>query len=142
MACCSWSGSSGGAPRRSHTKYSTFPAGPGSGLAAIPWTPRPSCAAAPLTFSTAAERSVLSRTTPPAPTRSLPTSNWGLTSNTKSASGVAQATRAGSTKVREMNDKSATTRSGSGTTWPIVRTLTRFMTVTRGSVRSDQASWP
>ena len=83
------------------------------------------------------------RTTPPAPTRSLPTSNCGLTMSTKSASGLAHATRAGSTSAREMKDRSATTRSGGGATWSgQVRTLTRSSTVTRASVRSDQASCP
>src|SRR4029077_9815815 len=52
----SCSGSSGGAPRRSHRKYSTFPAGPGSGLAVTPSTPRPSWPAAPATVRPAPAR--------------------------------------------------------------------------------------
>src|SRR5262249_31510643 len=84
------------------------------------------------------------RTTPPLPTRSLPTSNCGLTRSTKSASGLAQAISAGSTRPSEMNERSAVTRSGAGATcsgrnW---RTLTRSSTVTRSSVRNAQASWP
>src|SRR5450631_2040968 len=53
--------SSGGAPARSHKKYSTFPAGPGSGLATTPRTPRPSTAAARATLATAAARTCGSR---------------------------------------------------------------------------------
>ena len=109
MTASSRPGSSGGAPRRSQRKYSTFPAGPGSGLAAIPATPRPDSAAAAATRATAAARSPRSRTTPPAPTRPLPTSNWGFTRSTKSASGLAQLLSAGRTKVSEMKDRSAVT---------------------------------
>src|SRR5215468_10263996 len=112
----SWSSRNGGAPRRSQRKYSTLPAGPGSGLAVTPATPRPWALAAAATAATASRRSSGSRTTPPLPTRSLPTSNCGLTSRTKSASGLAQAISAGSTRPREMNERSAVTRSGAGAT--------------------------
>ena len=53
-----------------------------------------------------------SRTTPPLPTSAGPASNCGLTSTTNSASWVATSTSAGSTDRSEMNDRSATTRSG------------------------------
>ena len=52
------------------------------------------------------------RTTPPLPTRSRPTSNWGLTMASRSKRGAAAATTAGSTLVSEMNETSATIRSG------------------------------
>src|SRR6516162_4928011 len=144
MACRSTSSRRGGAPRRSQRKYSTLPEGPGSGLATTPATPSPCTWAASATPATAARRNCGSRTTPPAPTRSLPTSNCGLTSSTKSASGLAQATSAGSTSSSEIKDRSAVTRSGGGATcsgrnW---RTLTRSTTVTRSSVRNAQASCP
>ena len=101
-------------------------------------------AAAAATVRTAPARSSCERTTPPAPTRPRPTSNCGFTISAKSAPGAAQATSAGSTRVSEMNDRSATTTSGGGATWAgsSARTLTRSSTVTRSSVRSDQASWP
>src|ERR1700749_2641945 len=136
--------SSGGAPRRNQTKYSTFPDGPGSGLAVTPLTPRPSDQAVAHTERTAAALSSGDRTTPPAPTRPLPTSNCGLTMSTKSASGAAHATSAGSTRDNEMNDRSATTTPGGGATrtGSSERTLTRSSTVTPSSFLSDQASWP
>ena len=80
----------------------------------------------------------------PDPTRSLPTSNCGLTISTRSPSGPVQAASAGSTSRSEMNDRSATVS--------VDRAADRL----RGqrthvgaledphprSVRSDQASWP
>jgi hypothetical protein len=67
-----------------------------------------------------------------------------LTISVKSASGITHPASAGSTSRSEMNDRSPTTRS---TGPPIIsgvrsRTLVRSSTVTRSSVRSDQASWP
>src|SRR5262249_54766431 len=144
MACRSASSRRGGAPRRSQRKYSTLPEGPGSGLATTPATPSPCTWAAPATPATASRRNCGSRTTPPAPTRSLPTSNCGLTSSTKSASGVAQATSAGSTSSSEIKDRSAVTRSGAGATCSgrNRRTLTRSSTVTSSSVRHAHSSCP
>ena len=75
-------------------------------------------AAAAATEATAWPRRPGSRTTPPAPTRPLPTSNCGLTRSTKSASGAAHLTSAGRTRVREMKERSAVTRSGAGATCP------------------------
>src|SRR5690606_9087079 len=124
--------------RRRCRKYSTLPAGPGSGLATTPTVDQPRSAARWATDSTAVTRSPGSETTPPAPTRSLPTSNCGFTMGTISASAVAQRVSAGSTVVNEMNDRSATISSAGP---PIAsgvrsRTLVRSSTVTRGSVRS------
>ena len=134
----------GGASRRSQRKNSTLPDGPGSGLGVTPATPSPSSAAAAATSSTASARSCGSRTTPPGPTRSLPTSNCGFTIGTRSPSAAVQAASAGSTRRNEMNDRSATVssprrRSRPG---PRVRTLVRSSTRTRSSVRNGQASWP
>src|SRR5699024_4037574 len=130
--------------RRRCTRYSPFPHGPGNGLATTSRAPRPSSRAAVLTDVTAKACSRGSRTTPPWPRRSLPTSNCGLTMSSRSASWWAARIRAGSTRVREMKDRSPTTSSGGGATssGSRVRILVRSRAVTRSSVRSDQASWP
>ena len=60
---------------------------------------------------TASARSAGSRTTPPLGRRSLPTSNCGFTIGSRSASGRAQRTSAGSTRPSGMKHRSATTRS-------------------------------
>ncbi len=109
------------------------PTDPGSGLAVTPTVCHRSSAARRATASTASARSCGSDTTPPAPTRSLPTSNCGFTMGTISASPDAHEVSAGSTVASEMNDRSATTRS---TGPPIAsavssRTLVRSSTVTR-----------
>ncbi|GAB3982426.1 hypothetical protein GCM10027615_65150 [Plantactinospora veratri] len=121
-----------------------MPLGPGSGLATTPARPRPSPAAASVTASTASTRNRGSRTTPPLPTRSFPTSNCGFTINTRSPSVAVQPDSAGSTRRSEMNDRSATVRV---TVPPMVsgvrvRTFVRSNTRTRSSVRIAQASWP
>ncbi len=133
-----------GASPASHSRYSTLPAGPGSGLATTPRTPSDNRAPAAATSRTAHACAVTSRTTPPGPRPSRPTSNCGLTRTTKSASGRAQARSAGSTSRSEMNDRSATTRStsppiSSGARW---RTLVRSSTRTRRSLRNRHANWP
>src|SRR3954469_13703229 len=87
--------SGGGASRRSQRKNSTLPAGPGNGLATTPAVPQPRSAAARATVATASARWVRSRTTPPAPSRSRPTSNCGLTIGSRSAAGSAPAVRTG-----------------------------------------------
>ena len=125
------SGSAGAAPRRNHTKNSTFPLGPGSGLAATPATPRPRPAATAATSSTASARNAGSRTTPPAPTRSLPTSNCGLTISARSPSGAVQAASAGSTSRSEMKDRSATVSA----TAPPMASGVRVRTLVRSSTR-------
>jgi NAD(P)-dependent dehydrogenase (short-subunit alcohol dehydrogenase family) len=93
--------------------------------------------------STAALRNASSRTTPPFPTCSRPTSNCGFTSNSHSASG-ATAASAGTTRRSEMNATSATTRSiASGTCAASrLRALVRSSTTTRGSPRSFASSCP
>ena len=97
----------------SQTKLSRLPAGPGRPEEAKPSTSAPvSACTRPATETSAARRSAAERTTPPRPTRSRPTSNWGLTSAMQSKAGAAQPSTAGRTLVSEMNDTSATTRSG------------------------------
>ena len=65
------------------------------------------------TKTSASRRSPASRTTPPLPILSRPTSNCGLImANASNPSEAAQASTAGSTLDKEMNDTSATTRSG------------------------------
>src|SRR5690606_4453414 len=137
--------SSAPAPARSHRKYSTFPDGPGSGLAVTPFAPSPSSHAVAATPRTASARSSGLRTTPPLPSRSRPTSNCGFTIITRSASGRAHRFSAGSTSPSGMQDRSPTTRStGSPSIASSVnsRTFVRSLTVTRSSLRRDQASWP
>ena len=62
--------------------------------------------------ATASRRSAGSRTTPPLPTRSRPTSNCGLTIARQSKRSAAQASTAGRTLRSEMNETSTTIRSG------------------------------
>jgi len=84
--------SSVGASCRRCTKNSTLPLGPGNREAVTPARPHPSRPASPDDLGHRAgpvgERS---RTTPPAPSRSRPTSNCRLTIGTRSAPGAAQA---------------------------------------------------
>ena len=122
------------APRRSHTKYSTFPAGPGSGLAVIPLTPRPRPLAAAATARTASARAAgRGPRRQPRPYPCRPRTAASPSARNRRAR-RAHLTRAGSTSVSEMNDRSATTRSGGGATWSgsSARTFTRSSTVTRG----------
>ena len=75
-------------PRRNQRKNSTLPSARAAGWP--PPRPRPGPARPPAaaTSSTASARSAGSRTTPPAPTRSLPTSNCGFTIGARSPSGA------------------------------------------------------
>ena len=99
MARASSASSSGAAPARSQRKYSTLPAGPGSGLATTATHAEAECErGARRRRATAAACSSGSRTTPPAPTFSRPTSNCGFTITTRSASGAATRIRAGQHK--------------------------------------------
>src|SRR5690625_2217734 len=98
-------------PVRRWMKYSTLPRGPGKGLATMAITLAPKRVAARATVPIASARKAGSRTTPPEPIRSLPTSNWGLTSSNRSASCALTSISAGSTRVREMKERSATTSS-------------------------------
>ena len=77
-----------------------------------PSTECPSAAAHSPTATSAARRSSAERTTPPFPTFSRPTSNCGLTSARQSHLSAAAPISAGSTFVNEMNERSATIRSG------------------------------
>ena len=120
-------GSTAAAPRRSRrrpahparpgsasqTNDSRLPLGPGSPEDAKPSTERRSRRGSRAPRRRArATRSPASRTTPPLPIRSRPTSNCGLTMASASKRSAAQASTAGSTLVSEMNDTSATIRSG------------------------------
>ena len=97
---------------RSQRKYSTLPDGPGSGLATTPAQPQPS-ARAPRRRPrrTAASRSAGSRTTPPAPSRSLADLELRLHHRQQVAVRPVHAASAGSTMRSEMNDRSATMSS-------------------------------
>ena len=104
----------------------------------------PNSATAARTRSTAICCASASRTIPPLPTFSRPTSNCGFTSNTNSNPSPAHCTTAGSTNVAEMNDTSiATTLIGtrviaSGQSWSEFRyrALVFSSNRTRGSLRS------
>ena len=76
----------------------------------------------------------------PCPPARGPTSNCGLTSARQSQRAAAAASRRGSTFVSEMNERSATTRSGryGSSSGSSSRALRRSITVTRGSLRSRQ----
>ena len=79
-------GSSGGASRRSQRKYSTLPAGPGSGLAVTPATPEPELLARRRGDLARPPRPAAPGRAPRRPRRaaSRPTSNCGLTISTRS----------------------------------------------------------
>ena len=130
---------------RSRRKYSTLPDGPGSGLAVTATVCQCSVGGAAgdgehrvgaqLRIGDDAARA---HTIPCRPR--IAASPWERYRRRTDAHDVS----AGSTVASEMNDRSATTRS---TGPPIAsavssRTLVRSSTVTRGSLRSDQASWP
>ncbi len=94
----------------------------------------------PATFRTLSARSWVLRTTPPLPSRSLPTSNCGLTISTKSASGAAQRTSAGSTRPSGMNDRSPTTRSTGPAVDRLQRQLAHVGAVLDGDPRRRSAA--
>src|SRR5215207_2709686 len=137
--------SSSAGPRASQrTRNSTLPSAPFSGDAITSSTWRPASRRPSRTSCSTARCTAGSRTTPPLPMRARPASNCGFTSSTRSPSGAVQRASAGATVTSEMNERSATVRSTApprslGSRW---RTLARSRTVTRGSSRSDQASWP
>ena len=95
-------------------------------------------------LATVSARSAGSRTTPPLPSRSLPTSNCGLTISARSPSGAVTPSSASSTSSSEMKDRSPTTTSTGPSVISVVssRTFTRSRTSTRSSDWSFQASWP
>ncbi len=94
--------------------------------------------------SIAAARATASRTTPPLPTFSRPTSNCGFTSATSSPPGSSFGSTAGSTSLSEMKLTSMTiTPTGSGSSSSVrKRAFTRSFEITRGSARSFWCSWP
>src|SRR5581483_3114172 len=93
-----------------HTNVSRFPFGPGSSELAYPSTLTQIERAASPTATSAERRAAASRTTPPLPTASRPTSNCGLIRARQSNSGEVQASTEGSTFASEMNETSMTTR--------------------------------
>src|SRR5689334_19845593 len=101
-------------PRRATTRNSLLPSGPRIGLSATPSTCQPISSASHDTIVSHTSRcSIGSRTTPPLPTRSFPTSNCGLIRATSRASGpAASASAAGSTVRRPMKLAAQTTVSG------------------------------
>src|SRR5439155_9342154 len=126
-------------------KNSRFPAGPTSGDGFAPRSAQPASRYAPATRRNVSVHTAGSRTTPPRSTRDRGASNCGFTNSTRSASPAEAATSASRTVAREMNDRSAATRStGSSPTVASssARTFVRSSTCTRGSLRSDHASWP
>src|SRR5690625_1340626 len=128
----------------SHKKYSTLPLGPGSGLATTSFTAKPSPWAHSATLKTDSTRNCGDLTTPPDPSRSRPTSNCGLTINSKSAPGAAHCAKAGNTVFNEIKDKSETTISGASakSCGSKARIFVRSMTVTRLSCCSAHANCP
>ena len=86
-------------PRRNHTKNSTFPAGPGSGLVVTAARTPATLGREPRDARRPPPRAAPdSRTTPPRPTRPLPTSNCGFTISTRSPSSSVTPRRASSTR--------------------------------------------
>ena len=126
------------------TNTSRLPFGPGTGESAVPSTRPPVASMTSMTPRTASSRAASSRTTPPDPTRARPTSNCGLTITMARQPRARQGTTAPQTVPIEMKERSHVTKSGAhgrspGARW---RALVRSMTVTRGSWRSPQSSWP
>ena len=111
------------------------PCRPASGSARRAATTRPAASAAARTDSTASSRCSWERTTPVLPSRSRPTSNCGLTSSTRSPPGRTRAASFGMTRVSEMKDRSATSRSNGPprSTGSTSRTLVPDRSTTRGS---------
>ena len=81
-------------------------------------------------------------TPPPRFASARPASNWGFTSAITQPPGASSAATGGNTRRSEMNDTSITAASTSSGNAVSVRMLVRSIVITRGSVRSDQASWP
>ncbi len=124
-------------------EYSTFPLGPGSGLATTPSTPSPGPWQPPRRRG---QRGHAARgPVPPRQRRGRPGHlELGLDHENKISCGTQHLTNAGSTSRNEMKDRSPTTSSaGPGScSSTSSRTLVRSRTVTRGSCRNGQASCP
>ena len=100
---------------RATSSASTFPAGPGTGESSTPCTSSPCSSIQRRIPSIASRRAWGSRTTPPFPTFSRPTSNCGYTRATRSPPGSSFGSTAGSTCRSEMKLTSITTTpTGSG----------------------------
>ena len=76
----------------------------GDGEATTPQLRQPSASAAVITPAMASAWAKGSRTTPPLPTRSFPTSNWGFTKRTSRRSLCNKRPKAGSTNAKRMKD--------------------------------------
>ena len=107
--------------------------------------PPPGCAAShAVTACSAPSRAPASRTMPPLPMRSGPTSNCGLTSATRNAPGAASSSAGPSALIREMKLTSAVTApTGSGTVSRVSRRASSPSSdTTRGSDFKLACSWP
>ena len=115
---------------------------PGSGRG--PGRAGPHAASAAATAVIDSARSPGRRTRPFLPRRVRPTSNCGLTSTHRLAGVGQEVAQVGATRVREMKDRSATSRSkGPPTAFASrPRTLVPDRSRTRGSLRTGSASWP
>ena len=129
-------------PSASHTNVSRLPAGPGRPDGAKPSTDAPRSRARAATATIAARRSAGSRTTPPLPTRSRPTSNCGLTiarqSNALGGAGQHRRQHLRQRDERDVDRRSGRARTGSASA-SSARAFMRSMTVTRSSLRSRQS---
>src|SRR5213594_553325 len=125
-------------------KNSRLPFGPRSGEAVTPSTCQPRSTAYRARRATAWRWSAGSRTTPPLPTASRPTSNWGFTSAMTSPRGASTPNTEGRTFSNEMNATSMTASVGCSPKirGSSARALVFSMTTTRGSLRSLASSWP
>ena len=122
-------------PRRACTRNSTLPSAPRSGDGTTPRTPRP--ARVEPGDDLAQHRRVhlgIADDAPPGRRGRGPASNCGFTSSTNSASSVVSASRLGATVRSEMNERSATQRSGRGSSAPGSRLRTLVRSITRHAV--------
>src|SRR5437899_5836624 len=125
-------------------KNSRLPFGPRSGEEVTPRTCQPRSTAYRARRATAWRWSAWSRTTPPLPTASRPTSNCGFTSAITSPRGASTPNTEGRTFSNEMNATSMTASVGCSPKirGSSARALVFSMTTTRGSLRSLASSWP
>src|SRR5262249_23240345 len=92
-------------------KNSRFPSRPVIGDSREPKNSNPAVRAASVTLLIADCCNCVSRTIPPLPTCSRPTSNWGFTKARHSAPAFIMGGTRGSNMVREMNETSIVTKS-------------------------------
>src|SRR5208283_2266201 len=127
-----------------YIKYSAFPSCPVMGDGITPFISRPRPRTNLMILLTAASLAASSRTMPPFPTCSLPTSNCGFMSAIRSDWGFRNVKIDGITFSREMKETSTTIipmESGTsrGSIW---RIFVRSMTTTRWCCLSFHANWP